>query len=185
VCWNCDATVNEVMAVAIQAPSGKAAAVSLCRDCYVSTYLPLAARAPELRLLHSGSRAVLVIDDDPGIRGLLTTLFQGEGYRVETASNGLEALQKARARVPDAIILDLRMPVMGGHEFLQKWRQTAPGPAVPVLAMSAYDVAASAEDLGVQAFLPKPFSMDMLLSTLDHLVDPVVTSVRHIQARAG
>jgi len=125
---------------------------------------------------------VLIVDDDPGIRGLLASLFQGEGYSVETATNGLEALQKACTRVPDAIVLDMRMPVMGGQEFLHEWRQTAPGPAVPVVAMSAYDVTASAEEMGVEAFLPKPFSMQTLLNTMDTLVDPLTAQVRQIQA---
>ena len=182
VCWNCDETADDVMVVAIQARSGKAAVVSLCRPCYVSVYLPLATRSPELRLLHSGSRSVLIVDDDPGIRGLLANLFQVEGYDVETATNGREALQKARTRVPDAIILDLRMPVMGGREFLQEWRRTASGHAVPVLATSAYDVTASAEEIGVEAFLPKPFSMDALLNTMNTLVDPLAAQVRQFRA---
>jgi CheY-like chemotaxis protein len=173
VCWNCDEAADEVIRIAIQPASERMAALPLCRACYGAVYLPLAEQEPSLRVLERRHPSLLIVDDDAGIRGLLLSLFQGEGFRVDTATNGLEALRKARAEVPDAILLDLRMPVMSGREFLAQWRQTTPDRSVPVLAMSAYDMTATAEELGVQAFLPKPFSMDALLSTVDHLVGPV------------
>src|SRR5438067_4746790 len=111
VCWNCDEAVDAIIKIAIQPRSGRVTALSLCHACYVSVYLPLAANSPELRLLGGRERSLLIVDDDPGIRGLLAALFQVEGFRVETATNGQEALQKARAQPPDAIVLDLRMPV--------------------------------------------------------------------------
>jgi CheY-like chemotaxis protein len=174
VCWNCDRAANDLITVAIQPRSGNAASLLLCHSCYRSVYLPLSEWAPELRLLDRGHPRLLIVDDDPGIRGLLTSLFQGEGFRVVTATNGREALDKARAETPDAIVLDLRMPEMSGEEFLAAWRRSTPRRAVPVLAMSAYDRTATAEQLGVEAFLPKPFSMDALLSTVDRLVGPLV-----------
>lgn len=172
VCWECEEAVDETIEIAVQLPSAEIATFAFCGPCYRSAYLPFADQAPVVRQPDPAKPSLLVVDDDPGIRGLLALFFRGEGFYVETATNGLEALQKARAQRPDAIVLDLWMPVMSGQEFLHRWRQTRSEQAIPVLAMSAYDVTATAEELGVRAFLPKPFSMDALLSAVDGLVGP-------------
>jgi CheY-like chemotaxis protein len=182
VCWNCHSAVDALIRIAIQQPPGGKVTVPICHACYDSVYLPLAAEAQELRQVDSRGRSVLIVDDDPNIRGLLTTLFKGEGFSVDTATNGLEALSKANAHVPDAIVLDLRMPVMDGQEFLRAWCETTSGPSVPVLAISAYDVRMTAAELRVQAFLPKPFSMAALLSAVDHLIDPSGTQQHSLTA---
>ncbi len=109
------------------------------------------------------------MENDPSTLGLLTTVLTGEGYRVETASNGLEALRKARRRRPDAIVLDLMLPVVNGHQFLLAWR-TGTGPTPPVLAISAYHAQPAADELGAQAFLPKPFAVDALVGTVDAML---------------
>ena len=65
---------------------------------------------------------VLVIDDDPSIRALYTTLLRGEGYRVETAIDGQDGLNQLGC-APDLILLDLMMPFRDGNEFLRRlWR---------------------------------------------------------------
>lgn len=66
--------------------------------------------------------SLLVVDDDPAIRGLLTQVLKREGYEVDTAENGAEALTKIEAREQkyDAILLDLMMPVMSGFEVLDE-----------------------------------------------------------------
>jgi DNA-binding response OmpR family regulator len=65
---------------------------------------------------------LLVVDDDPAIRGLLTQVLKREGFEVDTAENGADALTKieARSRKYDAILLDLMMPVMSGFEVLDE-----------------------------------------------------------------
>jgi len=171
-CWNCDQTVAQIVKARLQMPSGWSSVVSLCQPCFVTVYMPLVAEARDLVPDASRARSLLVVDDDPNIRGLLKTLFEGEGFSVNTATNGREALEKARTVGPDAIVLDLCMPVMSGQEFLQAWRETAPEATVPVLAISAYGLSQTAEDLGVQALLPKPFDMIALLDTVEALVSP-------------
>ncbi len=172
MCWNCDRERGPLVEAVIRAPSGRAATFSLCRPCYDAAYVPLASEAAERTPGKPAERTVLVVEDDPSTRWLLATIFGDEGFRVETAANGQEALRKARAHTPDAIVLDLLMPVMNGHDFVRAWRQTTPGPSVPILALSAHAPRATAEDLGVQAFLPKPFDLDALVGTVDGLLAP-------------
>ena len=82
--------------------------------------------------------AILVVDDEPGIRDSLTMLFTSEGYEVAQAENGFDALLQLKRNVPDVIISDLNMPHMSGFEFLSVVRRRFP--AVSVIALSgAYD----------------------------------------------
>src|SRR5881227_3377166 len=65
---------------------------------------------------------VLVVEDDPSVRGLLHTLLTGEGYEVATASDGLAGLVKASSAKPDLMLLDLMMPDLGGVRVLEELR---------------------------------------------------------------
>src|SRR5690348_2765391 len=111
-------------------------------------------------------KTVLIVDDEPHIRGFLAMVLEDEGYSVETASNGCEALTKACAQCPDAILLDLIMPVLDGAGFLRDRREHPECSAVPVLVMSAQDTRVHAETLGAQGVLMKPFDFDALLTML-------------------
>jgi CheY-like chemotaxis protein len=66
---------------------------------------------------------VLVVEDDPSVRGLLHTLLTAEGYDVSTASDGLAGLVKAAQTLPDLILLDLMMPDLGGVRVLEELRE--------------------------------------------------------------
>jgi DNA-binding response OmpR family regulator len=126
------------------------------------------------------AKTVLVVDDDPHIRGFLATVLEHEGYRVETATNGSEALTKARDLSPDAILLDLMMPLLDGAGFLREWRANATCSGVPVLLMSAWHARACSEAVGAQRVLLKPFDyhemLTMLASILQRPPDAPVTS---------
>jgi len=67
--------------------------------------------------------SILVVDDEPDITSLLDSLLTQEGYRVETASNGEEGIQRFRAMGPDVVITDIRMPVKSGLELLKTVRE--------------------------------------------------------------
>ena len=114
---------------------------------------------------------VLVVDDDTAIRTLLADALDGEGYEVVTAINGADALVKLAALQPDAIVLDLMMPVMDGRAFLAARRQDPRLAAIPVLVLSAaHDLGAVAPELGARACMAKPFDLDVLLAVIEHLV---------------
>jgi CheY-like chemotaxis protein len=170
VCWNCDEAANELVDVAIEDRQGRRAIFSLCRSCYAAVYLPLRADVEERSTVSLRARTILVVDDDPSIVQVLSMCLAGEGFQVDTATNGAEALEKVRSSAPDAILLDLRMPVMSGQEFLEAWRSDSPAHTVPVIAMSAAASHPTPDQLGVQAFLAKPFELEDLVGTVGTLV---------------
>jgi len=125
---------------------------------------------------------VLVVDDDPDVRKVLADAFESEGFRVMTAANGMQALHRARDAAPDVIILDLNMPMMSGDAFLYAWRVGAETQGVPVVAISAAYPSLQPEDLGVDAFFPKPFEIDLLVQ---HVKDLLAYRPGPSEARPG
>jgi CheY-like chemotaxis protein len=109
---------------------------------------------------------VLVADDEPLLRALIAIAFETEGYEVDTAANGVEALEKACQRPPQVIVLDLMMPVMNGWDFLAAWRGQPAGQTVPVVVTTAAYRQDQLPPLDVEAFLPKPFDLDRLVATV-------------------
>jgi CheY-like chemotaxis protein len=109
---------------------------------------------------------VLVVEDDPDVLSALVSCLREAGFAVSTATNGVEALERACHRAPDAIVLDMYLPVMSGAEFIEAWRRTAPKRSVPIVAMSGFACGQFADDLGVHAFLAKPFAPDALVSAV-------------------
>ncbi len=80
---------------------------------------------------------VLVVDDDPAIRGLVADALRGEGYAVDLAAHGREALDALRARRPATIVLDLMMPVMDGFSFIEACQREHLCADVPIVVISA------------------------------------------------
>lgn len=113
---------------------------------------------------------ILVVDDDPEILSLLKRGFSYEGYAVETASNGTEALAKAREKEPDLVVLDVMMPGMDGIEVSKRLRQASD---VPILMLTAKGTVADRVvglDSGADDYLVKPFAFDELLARLRALL---------------
>jgi CheY-like chemotaxis protein len=108
---------------------------------------------------------VLVVDDDPLIREVVAEMLDLEGYAVETAANGQEALAAVRRSEPRVVLLDMRMPVLDGWGFAQAIHQR--GQQLPIVVMTAaHDAARWARDVGAQRVLPKPFELADLLSAV-------------------
>ena len=112
----------------------------------------------------------LVVEDDEANRLLLTRYLTQEGFSVDTASDGAEALSKVDEQEPDAIILDVMMPVMNGWEFLELWRTRPAEHRAPVLVISAVGDERRAIDAGAQGYLSKPFDLDTLETALANLL---------------
>jgi CheY-like chemotaxis protein len=118
---------------------------------------------------HRRAARVLVVDDDPGLRGLLTTVLEDEGYDVRAAANGRAALDLLEAWLPRVIVLDLMMPELDGWAF-RVAQLTTPGAAqVPVIVLSAAREVQT-EVLKPAAFVPKPFNLEQLLDTVTDVV---------------
>jgi two-component system, NtrC family, response regulator AtoC len=110
---------------------------------------------------------VLIIDDEPGLRQTVSLILSEEGYEVQSASDGEEGLARALELQPDIVLCDLRMPRLGGLEFLEKYREG--GGTGMVIMMTAYggtELAIQAMKSGAYDYLPKPFSPDQLILVL-------------------
>jgi CheY-like chemotaxis protein len=114
-------------------------------------------------------KPVLIVDDDPGVRGLLVDLLEDEGYQVASAANGEEALALLRSGTarPCVILLDLMMPVMNGWQFRGEQQSDPALASIPTLVLSAGEnLARTATTLDAQAFFSKPIDLDALLQTV-------------------
>ncbi len=98
---------------------------------------------------------VLVVDDDAGVRRLAELSLQEAGFTVTTATNGEEALAALTEARPDAVLLDLEMPVMDGREFLARLREL--DPELPVVIMTGHRALEARMELPAQDAIQKPF----------------------------
>src|ERR1700712_5167149 len=116
--------------------------------------------------------SVLVVDDEAAIRDSLHMILEYEGYRVEEAANGSQALSKVAERAPDAVVLDMKMPEMDGLEWLRALRER--GYDMPVLMISGHaDVATAVEATrrGAFDFFEKPLQRERVLLSLRNAIE--------------
>ena len=107
---------------------------------------------------------ILVVDDDPEIVGLLKRGLSYEGYTVETAADGNEALAKARDHEPDLVILDVMMPGIDGLEVSKRLRQAGDVPILMLTAKGSVTDIVAGLGSGADDYLVKPFAFDELLA---------------------
>ena len=111
-----------------------------------------------------GDRVVLVVDDEADLLQIVSDRLDAAGYRVVTARDGIEALARAREVRPGCIILDLKMPRLGGFEALPEIRQAAPQARVIVLTGSPNrPLREACRARGADEFMLKPFDPGELL----------------------
>ena len=115
---------------------------------------------------------ILIVDDEPDVREILSLALETEGFVVLQAENGQEALQilKNVAHFPSVIVLDLSMPVLDGHGFLNQRAQDSILADIPVIVVSG----GGGPDKplpGVEVFLQKPIEMARLLKIIGHSID--------------
>jgi PAS domain S-box-containing protein len=109
---------------------------------------------------------ILVVDDDPAARDLLTRHLENDGYHVKTASNGRDALQVLRSLHPIAITLDILMPKMDGWSMLSSLKRDPELQDIPVIMLSITDDKRLGFALGASEFLTKPINQKDLLSAI-------------------
>jgi two-component system, NtrC family, response regulator AtoC len=110
---------------------------------------------------------ILIIDDEPGLRQTVSLILAEEGYDVQAASDGEEGLAKALELKPDIILCDVRMPRLGGLEFLERYRAASgTGMVIMMTAYGSTELALQAMKNGAYDYLPKPFSPDQLVLVL-------------------
>jgi two-component system OmpR family response regulator len=116
---------------------------------------------------------MLVAEDDAGARDLIRARLSEAGWDVHTAHNGLEALDRLRGLSPDALILDINMPLLDGFGVLGAMREDEKVRRVRVLVLTARHAAADvkrAMSLGAKDFLAKPFNDGQLLARVARLL---------------
>ena len=110
---------------------------------------------------------VLVVDDEPNIVELITVSLKFQGFEVESANSGQEALTIAREYRPDAYILDVMMPGMDGFELLGKLRQEGlDGPVLFLTAKDAVEDRIHGLTIGADDYVTKPFSLEEVITRL-------------------
>jgi two-component system, cell cycle response regulator DivK len=116
---------------------------------------------------------VLVVDDFDDAREMYSEYLEFAGYRVETAANGVEALDKAFATLPDVILMDLSLPVMDGWEASRRLKADKRTKKIPIVALTGHALAGHAEGAkraGCDAFVTKPCLPEELVGEIERIL---------------
>ncbi|HEX3036411.1 MAG TPA: sigma-54 dependent transcriptional regulator [Thermodesulfobacteriota bacterium] len=115
---------------------------------------------------------ILVVDDEPGMRDFLEIMLQKEGYVVETAPDGLNAIEKIENTLFDLCIADIQMPKMNGIELLRRIGEKSPETTVIMItAFASYETAIEAMKLGAYDYITKPFKIDEIKLVIKKALD--------------
>lgn len=118
------------------------------------------------------SQAILVVDDDPGLRQLMQWALEDEGYRVEAAADAEQAAEHIRCAVPRLVVLDMTLPAGDGTTVANALR--AADPQVPIVLVTGDgDAQSKAGRVGARSFLRKPFRMDDLVANVRDALVPL------------
>jgi len=113
---------------------------------------------------------ILIIDDEPDIRNLISDILLDEGYQVSTAEGGEDANQQLKDQTPDLVLLDIWMPDIDGISLLKSWNQglNMPFKVVMMSGHGTIETAIEATKMGAKDFVEKPISLAKLLQTIEH-----------------
>jgi two-component system KDP operon response regulator KdpE len=116
------------------------------------------------RALPRDAKRVLVVDDEPRMIGFIRLNLEHDGYQVVEAHNGIEALDKVRTQLPDALILDVMMPDLDGFETLRMLREFSSIPVIMLTAKGEENDKVRGLELGADDYVTKPFGARELTS---------------------
>lgn len=122
------------------------------------------------------AKKVLVIDDEIAILEVIKIILDCEGYVTETLPNGEKLLEKVKDNIPDIILLDFSLPGETGDTLARKLKSYSFTRNIPIIMLSAhYAVEELAASCGVNAFLPKPFSINDLIRMIEVYTEPMTS----------
>jgi len=124
------------------------------------------AEAEAFTTMTDGKR-ILVVDDEQLVLGVVTNALAAEGYQVECAVNGQDALDRVKRQAPDVILLDLMMPVLDGRQLVRALREDPTTSQIPVIVLTAAYDAVKDPELASVVVVAKPFDIGMLLILLE------------------
>jgi DNA-binding NarL/FixJ family response regulator len=122
------------------------------------------------------SKRLLIVDDEPNLLRAVAACLRGEGYEVDTARSGEEALVHVAQRLPDLIVSDIRMPRMDGYALARQLRSNPRTDLIPIVFLTAKDESAdriAGIRSGVDAYLTKPFEPDELVAVIANILNRV------------
>ena len=127
---------------------------------------------------------LLLVDDEPGLREAVQAYLEESGFTVQTANNGNEGWEMVQRFTPDLVISDVMMPQVDGYQLLKKLREDVRFQSLPVIFLTARGMTSdriSGYDAGCDAYLPKPFDPDELVS----IIKSILTRQKAAQAGSG
>lgn len=127
---------------------------------------------------------LLLVDDEPGLREAVQAYLEESGFTVQTANNGNEGWEMVQRFTPDLVISDVMMPQVDGYQLLKKLREDVRFQALPVVFLTARGMTSdriAGYDAGCDAYLPKPFDPDELVS----IIKSILTRQKAAQAGSG
>jgi len=124
-------------------------------------------------------KTILLVDDEPDLVMILKQNLQAEGYNIEVAYNGVEAIAKVKAKIPDAIVLDVMMPEKDGFAVCSELKSDEKYEDIPIIMLTAVsDHVSSTQyshahgmDMEADDYLPKPASPEEVIESLESLLD--------------
>ena len=122
---------------------------------------------------------ILVVDDDESHRTLLSDFLETLGYQTRQAKDGREALDMLDEDLPDAVLLDLRMPVMSGWGLLEALKKMPRARNLPIIIISAYGFEWEAELVGASGYVSKPVDLDKVRETVERIIGPPRAQLMH------
>ena len=134
------------------------------------------------------SKRLLVVDDEPNLLRAVAACLKTEGYEVNTARSGREALVQMAEVVPDLVVSDIRMPGMDGYQLARQLRGSPRTALVPVVFLTAKDETADRIEgfrAGVDAYLTKPFEPEELIAVVNGILNRVERTHSQIARLVG
>ena len=122
---------------------------------------------------------LLVVDDDASHRALICDALAEMGYQTREAQNGREALDMLESDLPQAVLLDLRMPVLSGWGLLDALKKLPRARNLPIIIISAYGFEWEAELVGAAGYICKPVDLDKVRETVQHIAGPPEVAMFH------
>ncbi|MEZ4888511.1 MAG: response regulator [Chitinophagales bacterium] len=122
------------------------------------------------------NKKILIVDDEPNIVTSLQFLLQQNGYEVDVAQNGVEALQKIEVNVPNLVLLDVMMPVMDGFEVSKRIRENSEWDEVCIIYLTAkgrQEDKVKGYAKGADMYITKPFSTRDLVEQVNDMLEHI------------
>lgn len=138
----------------------------------------------------SAERHILIVDDYPDALDIWAIFLRSSGYRVSTAADGAEAIEKAEQLLPDLIVLDLELPRISGFDVARRLRSNPETRSIPMIAATGYSHIRQldrARDAGFDQIVVKPCDPDLLIEEIERLlpadqdsgIHPIHNGVEH------